>query len=75
MPTFSMPGASREADEERERAQSLREGLPYKHKHFLKNKGKIKVVEDKLQDLRKELCGNEKSKDDLVEETTSLTVS
>lgn len=55
MPTFSMPEASREADEERECAQSLREGLPYKHKHFLKNKGKIKVVEDKLQDLRKEL--------------------
>lgn len=75
MPTFSMPGACQEADEERERAQSLREGLPDKHKHVLKYTGKIKVLEDKLQDLRKELCGNEKSNADPVEETTSLTVS
>lgn len=70
-----MPGSCQEADEERERAQSLREGLADKHKLFLKITGKIKVVEYKLQDQRKELCGNEKSKADLVEEATSLTVS
>lgn len=37
--------------------------------------GKIKVVEDKPQDQRKDLYENEKSKADLVEEAMSLMES
>lgn len=56
-------------------AQSLREGLGDKHNFFLMITGKIKVVEDKSQDQRKDLYENEKSKADLGEEAMSLMES
>lgn len=70
-----MSGACQEADEERECAQSLGEGLADKHNFFLKITAKIKVVEDRSQDLRNDLYENKKSKVDSVEEATSLMAS
>lgn len=50
-----MSGAHQEADEEKEFAQSLREGLADKHNLFLEITAKIKVAENKSQDLTKGL--------------------